>query len=312
MPTRRSFLTGIGATGAALMLPGLADAANWGINANSEGLRAGREADQGKILQAILDMAAKSRKPVFLEPGRYRISNVTLPQHTVLHGVPGSTVLEYAGGQHFLYAENAEQISLSGLKLDGRLLPIDAYAEAALRIERVKQFDIRQCHFTNSAENGVEIISSEGTFANNRIDTAVGSAGLIAYDNTGMRVDGNLVEECANGGILIHRWQRGPDNTIVTNNRVRLIAAVNGGTGQWGNGINTYRADGVMITGNHVSDCAFSTIRSNSCSNLQISDNTCLRAGETSIYSEFAHDGAQHHRQCCRWRCNRHFDGQLQ
>ncbi len=47
-----------------------------------------------------------------------------------------------------------------------------------------------------------------------------------------------------------------------------------------------------MISNNHISDCAFSSIRSNSCSNIQITNNTCLRAGETSVYSEFAFQGA--------------------
>lgn len=66
----------------------------------------------------------------------------------------------------------------------------------------------------------------------------------------------------------------------------------NGGTGPWGNGINVYQADSVIISNNHVSDCAFSTIRSNSGNNIQITGNTCLRAGETSVYSEFAYNGA--------------------
>ncbi|MEM9279058.1 MAG: TIGR03808 family TAT-translocated repetitive protein, partial [Pseudomonadota bacterium] len=215
------------------------------------------------------------------------------PEQTVLHGVPGSTILEYAGGNHFLFSENGRQISLAGLTLDGGLLPTDEYADAAVRINDAKRVDIENCTVTNSGSNGVEITKSSGSFSNNRIDSAVGPAGFLGVENRSLMVSGNVVEECANGGILIHRWRRGPDNTIVANNRVRRIAAVNGGTGQWGNGINTYLADGVVVSGNHVSDCAFSTIRSNSCSNIQISNNTCLRAGETSIYSEFAFEGAK-------------------
>ncbi|MEH0071825.1 hypothetical protein V6L77_18445 [Pannonibacter sp. Pt2-lr] len=44
----------------------------------------------------------------------------------------------------------------------------------------------------------------------------------------------------------------------------------------------------MIIASNHVSDCAFSAIRANSASNVQISGNTCLRSGETAIYSEFS------------------------
>ena len=47
-----------------------------------------------------------------------------------------------------------------------------------------------------------------------------------------------------------------------------------------------------MVSGNVVSDCAFSAIRANSGSDIQISGNTCSRSGETAIYAEFAFEGA--------------------
>ena len=293
MPTRRNFLTGLGAVTAASAFPVAVSAGNWGLNANSEGMRAGSPENQGKTLQKILDQASKSRKPVFLEPGRYRISDLTIPRYAVFQGVPGSTVLEYAGGKHFVFAEGNEHLGLSGVTLDGGLLPVSEYADAALRINGVKRLDISRCHVTNSASSGIEVTASGGALIDTLIDSAIGAAGILAVENNGLTIDGNTVEDCANGGILVHRWRRGEDNTIVTNNRIRRIASINGGTGQWGNGINSYLADGVIIANNHVSDCAFSTIRSNSCSNIQISDNTCLRAGETSIYSEFAFEGAK-------------------
>ncbi|MEM7215206.1 MAG: TIGR03808 family TAT-translocated repetitive protein [Pseudomonadota bacterium] len=293
MPTRRSLLKGLAASGAIASLPTPTFAANWGVNASSVGLRPGSVDNQGRLLQNILEKASLNRQPVFLEPGKYRVSNLNLPEHTVINGVPGATVLEYAGGNHFVFGENLKQVSLAGLKFDGGLLPVGEYADASLRINDANRLHIGNCHFTNSAASGVEITRSAGVFKGNHIDSAVGSAGFFGHENTGLLVDSNTVEECANGGILIHRWRQGADNTIVTNNRVRKIAAINGGTGQWGNGINTYLADGIIIEGNHVSDCAFSTIRSNSCNNIQISDNTCLRAGESSIYSEFAFQGAK-------------------
>lgn len=286
-------MTGIGAVTATSLLPMTDAVANWGINANSEGLRAGSAENQGKRLQTILETAGRSGKPVFLEPGRYRLSDVTLPKQTVLHGVPGSTVLEYAGGGHFLFAENNDQVSLSGLTLEGGLLPVDEYADALVRINNAQRLDVQDCAFVDSGSCAIRVTGSSGSISKNRITTAVGSAAFLGHDNKGLLIDGNTLEDCANGGILVHRWNRGSDNTIVTNNRIKRIAAINGGTGQWGNGINTYQADGVIVARNHVSDCAFSTIRANACSNIQISDNTCLRAGETSVYSEFAFEGAK-------------------
>ncbi|MGI9350902.1 MAG: TIGR03808 family TAT-translocated repetitive protein [Rhizobiaceae bacterium] len=293
MPSRRSFLSGLSAATVCAAIPAAASAGNWGLNANSEGLLAGSPENQGQKLQKILEKASHDGKSVFLEPGRYRIGELTLPRNAVIRGVPGSTILEFAGGKHFVFSEGNENLSVSGLTFDGQLLPVDDYADAALRINGAKQLDVYDCHFTSSASSGIEVSGSNGSLRNNLVDSAIGSAGILAVENTGLTIDGNTVEDCANGGILVHRWRRAEDNSIITNNRVRKISSIYGGTGQWGNGINTYLADGVIIVNNHVSDCAFSTIRSNSCSNIQISNNTCLRAGETSIYSEFAFEGAK-------------------
>lgn len=290
--TRRNLLSGLAVTSAAALVSKPVLALSGAINANSQGLRSGSSDDQGAILQGILENASVDRKPVFIEPGHYRVSNVTLPQFTHLEGVAGATKLSYGGGNHFLLADRATHIALSGLELDGALRPTAEYADAALHLSYVETLTVTDCRITNASGSGAHIIGSAGRFANNRIDSVVGPAGFMGHNNTGLHIASNLIEECANGGILVHRWDRGSDDTIVTHNRVRRISAIYGGTGQWGNGINTYLADGVMIADNHVSDCAFSTIRSNSCSNIQINDNTCLRAGETSVYSEFAFQGA--------------------
>lgn len=125
----------------------------------------------------------------------------------------------------------------------------------------------------------------------NRISGAADHA-LYAVESHDLSVTANHVFDCGNGGILVHRWQKGRDGTIVTGNRIARISARSGGTGQYGNGINIFRADDVMVSANHISDCAFSAIRSNAGSNVQISGNTCLGSGETAIYSEFGFEGA--------------------
>lgn len=290
---RRNFLTGASVSVVAMSATStFAKTIGGGINANSEGLRAGSTSDQGKQLQSILEKASASNQAVFIEPGKYKISNLTLPKNTRLYGTGNATVFEYTGGDHFLYAENSEHIELDGIKLDGGLLPVKDYAQANLGIVNAKHVSIENCEIINASKSGIETTKSAGRISRNRIDTAVGTAGVVGQANTGMMISDNVVSECANAGILVYRREVGEDNTMITNNRVKFISAVKGGTGQYGNGINTWQADGVMISNNHVSDCAYSTVRSNSCSNLQITNNTCLRAGETSIYSEFAFQGA--------------------
>jgi uncharacterized secreted repeat protein (TIGR03808 family) len=120
----------------------------------------------------------------------------------------------------------------------------------------------------------------------------VAEVGIYSIGATGLAMTGNTVSDCGDGGILVHRRQAGEDGTIITGNRVERITAKSGGTGQYGNGINIFRADKVVVAENVVSDCAFSAIRANSASDLQIAGNTCSRSGETAVYAEFAFEGA--------------------
>lgn len=291
--SRRKLLSGLGASVAGMAICGPTLAFSGAVHANLLGMRSGSPEDQGRRLQSILETAARERKPVFLEPGHYRVSNVTLPDFVRLEGLAGATRLEFAGGGHFIRGQNGTYTAFKGIEFDGGLRAVRSEIEAAVHIANTQWVEIGNCRVTNCADTGIELVGSAGRVSDNRIDACVGVAGLLCQNSTGMDVRSNLVEACANNGILIHRWEKGEDNSTVTNNRIRHISAINGGTGPWGNGINTYLANGVIVAGNHVSDCAFSAIRSNSCNNIQISDNSCLRSGETAIYSEFSFQGAK-------------------
>ena len=297
---RRDFLKTVSLAGAGLMTSSLPvravnisfDDLRGSFNAGASGLRAGAVDDQSKLFQKILNDAAAEDKPVFLPPGRYQISNIVFPSRARIMGVPGASRLVYTGGGHFLLGENAEHLEFDGIVIDGANRPIAPYSEAALRVNNCKHVVIDNCEISGSSEIGIQIDRSAGRVENTKISGAKGNAGFFGLENRGLLFSGNTVEDCANSGVMIYRWSRGEDNTIVTGNRVANIAAAKGGTGPWGNGINTYQADSVLVSNNHVSDCAFSAIRANSCNNIQITGNTCLRSGETAVYSEFAFHGA--------------------
>jgi len=262
------------------------------VNATDSGLVPGAIDDQSRVLQAALDSAAAEDKPVFLPPGAYFASNIALPKRTRLMGVPGASRLIHNGGGHFLMSENATHLELSGLVIDGANRAIEAYAEAALRISNASHAVIDNCQIVGSAEAGIYIDRSAGRIERSRVSGAGGGCGIYALESRGLTISGNDVGDCANGGILVHRWQAGEDATMVIGNRVSRIGALNGGTGQWGNGINVFRAHSVTIANNQVSDCAFSAIRSNAGNIVQITANQCLRSGECAIYSEFEFTGA--------------------
>src|SRR4029079_9891991 len=80
--------------------------------------------------------------------------------------------------------------------------------------------------------------------------------------------------------------------TLVIDNRIEDIANTRGGSGQYGNAINVFRAAGVIVRGNRISRAWFSAVRGNASSNLQVVGNTVTDVGEVAIYSEFGFEGA--------------------
>ncbi len=262
------------------------------FSASSEGLRPTASDDQSKLLQKILDRAAAENKPVFLPPGNYVVSNINLPRNTRLMGVPGASRLIYSGSGHCLMAENGQHIEITGITVDGNNREIEGYAEGLIRISDTIHLVIENCEIVGSSGTGIYVSRSSGRIANNTISGAAGDCAIFAVENSNMTISANKVTDCANGGILVHRWTNGEDGTFVSGNHISNIGAAKGGTGQWGNGINVYRADSVIISNNHVSDCKFSAIRSNGGGNVQILGNSCLRSGEMAIYSEFEFVGA--------------------
>ena len=65
-----------------------------------------------------------------------------------------------------------------------------------------------------------------------------------------------------------------------------------GGSGQYGNAVNVFRADNVIVRGNRIRNAAFSAVRGNAASNMQIVGNTCTGLGEVALYAEFGFEGA--------------------
>ncbi|MGX9144792.1 TIGR03808 family TAT-translocated repetitive protein [Mesorhizobium sp. 128a] len=261
------------------------------IDAAELGVQPDAADDQSKAFARMLAEASEGNMPVFLPPGNYLVSNLTLPARVRLSGVPGASRVLYGGGGRLLMAEQAEHIELAGLVFDGANSWLADDAQGLLDLRRVAHLVIDNCQITGSSKHGLALEHAAGRVERSEI-TGAPDAGIYSVEAAGLAISDNIVSDCGNGGILVHRWQQAEDGTVVSGNRVQRIAARSGGTGQNGNGINAFRAGNVSITGNIVSDCAFSAIRANSSSNLQVTGNTCSRSGETALYSEFSFEGA--------------------
>lgn len=302
MLNRRSLLMGAAALplaalaqrvpAAAATLPGLEKASMRGsIDSLEFGVRPGALDDQSKAFSRMLKEASDTDTPVFLPAGTYVVSNLALPRRVRLSGVPGATRIVYGGDGHLMLAEETDLIDLSGILFDGANRWIGDEAQGLLDFRRVPELSLRDCRILGSGKNGLSLERVAGRVEACTISGAADAA-IYSVEAAGLSISGNTIRDCANGGILVHRWQAADDGTIVSGNRIERIAARNGGTGQFGNGINVFRANGVLVSDNHVSDCAFSAIRANSSSNLRITGNAAIRSGETALYAEFAFDGA--------------------
>jgi uncharacterized secreted repeat protein (TIGR03808 family) len=295
---RRQLLSGIGAAAAAAWTvparaAGLLVNADMrgSINAADLGFRPGAFDDQSKVFERILKDASDNDQPVFLPPGIYMVSNLKLPRRVRINGVPGASRILYGGEGHLLSAEGIDMLHLSDLVIDGQNRSLGDYATGLIETRHVGNVVIEACEITGSSKNGVSLEGGSGRIDRCTISGAKDS-GIYSVEARGMDISSNIVSDCANGGILVHRWQAAEDGTIISGNRISRISAANGGTGQYGNGINVFRAGNVQVSNNVIADCAFSAIRSNSGDNVQIIGNNCARSGETAIYSEFSFEGA--------------------
>ncbi len=301
MPSRRSVMIGLGGLLATAGLPAgvrLASAQTLamaelrgGFDAAEAGILPGTEDDQSRRLQDLIDRAAAVGQPVFLPAGTYEVANLELRDGTRLTGVPGLTRLIYRGDGHLIAAQDIRRVSLSGITFDGANRWLADYTEGLLAFRSVDEVTIDACEIVGSRKCGIYLARSGGRVEGCRISGAA-EAGIWAIEGKAFSIRNNEVFDCGNGGILVHRWTKGEDGTVITGNRVARIGATNGGTGQYGNGINVFRADNLLVSGNHVSDCAFSAIRANSASNITISGNQAFGSGETAIYAEFEFEGA--------------------
>jgi uncharacterized secreted repeat protein (TIGR03808 family) len=238
----------------------------------------------------LADSAARNM-PVFLPPGVYRIADIDLPDNVRIAGVAGATKLVYTGEGKFLNAAGTKRLALTDLVIDGGNRWLNDDQPGLLTLRDVADLRIDNCEIRGASKFAIWAERCTGRIADNDISGAAESA-IYAVECSDFEIRSNRISDCGNGGILVHRWTKGHDGTIVSDNRIARIAAKGGGTGQNGNGINVFRADDVMISNNHMSDCAFTAVRSNAGSNVQIVNNHCLASGEMAIYSEFGFEGA--------------------
>jgi uncharacterized secreted repeat protein (TIGR03808 family) len=261
-----------------------------GLDASQFGLRAGSADDQSRRLQEALVEAAKRDAPLLVPPGRYRISNVIIPEGMRLIGVPGATTFVAAQAGPMLIARRTRRAALSGITLDGLSLR-SADRTGLLQTEDVAELTVEQCDIRNAGSNGLNLTRTGGRIDTSRI-TGARDHGLFSIDGRGLMIDRNIVEDIGNNGVALWRTSPGDDNSRIAGNRISRVRIDAGGDGPNGNGVVLFKAGGVIVEGNSFRDCALTFIRNNSGSSVQMLGNNGRRCGEVAYYSEFAFEGA--------------------
>jgi uncharacterized secreted repeat protein (TIGR03808 family) len=261
-----------------------------GLDAAQFGLRAGSPDDQSHVLQHAIEEAARANAPLALAPGVYRVGNIRLPAGAQLLGVRGATRLLLTDGPSLLAAENAERITIKGLLLDGLRRPLPQ-RRGLVHLDNARRIRISDCEIVNAGGNAIHCVAVDGQVSDTVIADALDAA-IHSLDARGLLIARNIIAGAGDNGIQVWRSQPGDDGTIVTDNRITRIANRSGGSGQYGNAINVFRAGNVIVRGNRIDDCAFSAVRGNAASNIHIEGNAVSNAREVALYSEFGFEGA--------------------
>jgi uncharacterized secreted repeat protein (TIGR03808 family) len=259
------------------------------IDATSLGIRPNASEDQTQAFQRAIDQAAAARMVLQLPGGLYRAGSLQLPPYTTIAGVPGATRIVMSEGPSMMSATGSDHIGVSGLVLDGAGIPLPE-RRGLLHFAQGRTVRISDCEVVNAGGNGMTLESIEGEVTESAIDAA--DIAIFCLDARGLRITGNTVRGARNGGILVWRTAAGDDGTLIVDNRIEAIANKSGGSGQYGNAINVFRANNVIVRGNRIRNAAFSAVRGNTASNLQIVGNTCTGVGEVALYAEFGFEGA--------------------
>jgi len=282
---RRHLLAGLGA--ATLALPqtvraqSMLEASEFGVTANSG-------TDQTAAMQQALDQAGISGETLLLPPGEIQVDDLTFPALIALQGSGAGSALATSAGRRAGVVAGANKATFINIIFGGS--PGGTPDSGILEVNGSDGVSFERCTFT--AGNTGLIIFDSAVSITNCVFGDHDDAAIHALNSRGLIISGNRISVCSNAGIRIWRDEPGQDGSIITGNRIVTVDWRRGGNGENGNGINIFKADGVIVANNFIADCAFSAVRLNTTNDTQVSGNTCLRSGETAIYSEFAFSGS--------------------
>ncbi len=274
------------------------DQAHHTIEAAALGLTPHPHRDQTRKLQAALVWAAQQRTILALPAGAFVCRGLVLPEGCDLIGVAGATRIVLQGTNAAITASNIDRLRLRDLSLVGAAGdPSDdkdqsrSGSAALVHLVEVASVELTGVEVRDAPRHGISLERCGGRLSACTLEN-IGDAAVFANNCNSLTVSSCKIDECANNGVLVWQSENRHDGAAIRDNQITNIRADAGGSGQNGNGINVYRADNVQISGNRITSVAYSAVRGNASSNIQVAGNHIRDCGEVAIYAEFGFEGA--------------------
>jgi uncharacterized secreted repeat protein (TIGR03808 family) len=233
---------------------------------------------QTQPLIGALREAQSRGRPLQLPAGVTHLQSLELPSGARLLGAPEGSTLRLVGAGPLLYAKGARDITIESVTFEGS--GAAARARGLLEFEDVAKLSIRGCALRHSSANGLRLLRCGGVLAQNRIEN-MREAAIFSLDGQGFDIDGNTILDCGDNGVLV--WTSSPGahaGSRVRNNRIEDIGNFSGGDGPNGNGVGVFRAGSVRVENNRIRRCAYTAVRNNAGSDVEVIGNDCKSLGE--------------------------------
>jgi uncharacterized secreted repeat protein (TIGR03808 family) len=246
--------------------------------------------DSASLLQREIDTAFRLGRVATLPSGIFHVSRLDLPLNARLVGAGRSSRLVALRAGPLISIEKGESITIENLTFDGGS-GAPGGERGLIEARDVADLRVGDCTMERVAGHGMRLERCGGRIERSNF-RAITESAVFSLDGIGLSIVDNRIEDCGNNGVQIWRASKGDDGAILRGNRFARIRADRGGDGPYGNAISLFRAGGVACAGNVIRACAFSAIRCNASSDVDIQGNNCADLGEVAIYVEFGFEGA--------------------
>lgn len=250
-------------------------------------------------LQAAINQAIASQKPLYIGPGSYSVTSLRIDDKIKIFAMKGSVTINSSGANCFYITVQSgvsgariSDVTIEGIVLDGENKPFATgiARPGLIRCVNADRLMIKDCFISRSDRAGVDLIQSAGTISGNEFYGCRTS--IYSNKSLGLDISENYIRDSKDNGIVIWRADQAFDGTSIGRNRIYGVQNDTGGSGEFGNGVFVYQSNSVTSFGNVIARCNYSALRYSQSSNAIISSNQISSTRETAIFVEAPDDNA--------------------